>query len=68
MNVPLTTVQAQEVFEGGGSILPPRHLGSLGERCKFPQRGLGQSPATKQLGDIWEPIQTVFHGIRNRVF
>ena len=37
--------------EGAGGGTPPAQLGGMGERCKLPQRGLGQKPTLFALKD-----------------
>jgi len=37
------------VLGEGGSKAPSDQLGSLGERCKLPQRGPGPSPGDQQI-------------------
>jgi len=38
---------------------PPHQLGSLGERCKLPQRGAGRSPGRKRILDVEDPIKRI---------
>ena len=37
--------KSREWGSGGGVLAPPHELRGLGERCKLPQRGPGQSPS-----------------------
>ena len=40
---------------GGGGRSPPSQLGGVGERCKLPHWGLGQSPSRFATFAIFKP-------------